>query len=721
MADPRELLRQLDELEKTQKPQRSAQDMLRELDEIEGGGGSETVFVADNGGRVMRSPKGMFYKDDVWSTSDPESIERIMAGESPADVSRSNWDQETISRAPVAARVQEFVRGFPAVGSRIDELAGVVKGPEAERNAEALSGAMRRENPIETLGLNLSGTVTSATPVGMAMGPRVAAAAPQSRGMQALLGMLGGGTAGAIEGALYQSGEEGGSAGQGALFGAATGGALGLAAPYANAMLKNLVEWGKKTDVDRIAAELGISASAAATVRDAFRADDIQLARQALKSAGDDAMLADAGRAARELLDAATTAGGQAGTIARGAVEARAAKTSTNLTKALDDALGVPFGQRTSQAALRDFTKGARKQAYDAAYSSPIDYASSGGRYLEDNLKRVPQSAIKKANDLMKIEGIESKQILAQVADDGSVEFFRQPDVQQMHYILQGLDDAIESAKGAMGRNTTKSRALSKLRTQLSNTLKRQVPAFKKAQDIAADTIRAEKAVETGYGLLRPGFRMEMLDDALDGASRGEIMAMKQGVRSYLDDTLANVSRTVTDPNVDAREAMKLVRDLSSRASRMKLNKLLGTRDADKFLKALEKETISLELRGAIAQNSKTAIRQSIQAGVRDRGAPNMVQTLAAGEPVHATQRLVQVLTGETAEARQLREMGVFEDIASALTGIRGKSAERALTMIEKAIQGQPLRSAEAEHIAQTLVASGAIAADRRAKEVLQP
>lgn len=720
MADPRELLRQLDEIE-AETPKTTAQDVLRRLDEVEGKQSSDIVFMSDNGGAVMRSPKGLFYKDDTWSTSDPKSIERIMAGEAPADVSRSNWDRETISRAPVAARAQEFVRGFPFVGSRIDELAGAVKGPDAERNAEALSAAMRRENPVESLGLNLGGTVASAGAVGVAAGPRVAAAAPQSRGMQALLGLTGGAGAGALEGAIYQSGEESGNIGDAAILGAATGGAFGLAAPYANAMLKNLVDWGKKTDVRRIAEDLGISASAAATLRDAFRAGDMNAARRALSASGKDAMLADAGQAARELLDAASTAGGQAGTIARDAVEARAAQTSSRLGKALDDAFGVPFGRQTSKSAIRDFTSSARKNAYDAAYSKPIDYASTGGRYLEENIRRVPQSAINKANELMRIEGVDSAQILAKVADDGTVSFLKMPDVRQMHYILQGLDDAIESAKGALGRNTTKSTALSKLRRQLSNTLKRQVPEFRKAQDIAADTIRAEKAIDAGYELLRPGTRPETITETLKGASQGEIKAMKQGVRSYLDDTLANVRRTVTDPNVDAREAMKLVTELSSRSSRMKLNRLLGTREADRLLQALDKETIALELRAAIAQNSKTAIRQSIQEGVRERGAPNLVQTLASGEPVGATKRVVQALTGETPEARQIREMGVFEDVARALTEVRGKSAQRALDMIERAIQGQPLRTAEAEYIAQTLVGSGAIAADRRAKEWLQP
>jgi hypothetical protein len=54
---------------------------------------------------------------------------------------------------------------------------------------------------------------------------------------------------------------------------------------------------------------------------------------------------------------------------------------------------------------IRSGTAGARSTAYDAAYSMPIDYASPAGAKLLDEVSpRLPGSAIKYANDLMKLK-----------------------------------------------------------------------------------------------------------------------------------------------------------------------------------------------------------------------------------------------------------------------------------------------------------------------------
>ena len=717
MADPRDLLRQLDALEK---PKTSAADILRKLDQIEGRMQSETIYVAPNGGAVTRTPQGLSYRDDVWSTSNPQAIERIMAGEKPSDVSMSQFDQDTIARAPVTARLQEAVRGTPFVGSYIDELAGAVKGEGAQANSRALTSAMQRENPVETTALNVAGAVATTAPLAMAAGPTVAAAAPASRGGQALLAIPTGGILGAAEGAVYQAGE-GGDPAQGAIIGGLVGAGAGLAAPYASAAVQRLGEWAQRTDVATVATALGVSRDAATVIRNAFRAGDMQSAKAALDAAGEQGMLADAGQSARELLDAAASAGGQAGTIAREAVEERAAGTSDRLNAALNDAFGEPLGAETAKRAIRGSTASTRKDLYSTAYAQPIDYAGSGGRYLESLLKRVPDSAIKNANDLMNIAGEESAQILARVADDGSVGFEKMPDVRQVHYILQGLDDAIEAATGQFGRGTTRSGKLKSLRSQIANTVKREVPEFAAAQDAAADSIRRESAIQSGYEALRAGTRRETLADTLRNASKAEKDALKQGVRSYIDDTLANVGRTITDANVDARESMKLVRDLSSKANRIKVSQILGREEADRLFAALEKETISLELRAAIATNSKTAIRQSIQGGVADQTAPGFLGTLMQGEPINATKTIVQALTGETSEAVQIRKMGIFEEIATALTNVQGRGAQRALGTIQKAIEGQPIKSAEAAQIAQVLTASGFLTGQSQASRRIQP
>lgn len=683
----------------------SVDQLLSQIDKLQGGSGAEVVYVAKNGGRVTRGTDGnLSYADKVFATSDPAQIDRIMKDDSAGQVSISSFDQQTIGQAPFVARAQEFVRGTPFVGSYTDEAAEFLGGKG--QTARALSGAMQRQNPVETTALNLGGAVVGSAPAA-ALLPEVASVAPTSRIGQAAMGVGLGGGLGATEGAVYQYGENG-DALKGAIWGGTLGAVLGGASPYAAEGIKNLSRWFKKTDVAAISAELGISSGAATVIRNAFRSGDNDLAMDALERAGQKAMLADAGQPARELLDAAAQSGGEAGAIARRAVDERAAGAASSLEQALDDALGVPVGQRTATEGIRSATSSGRSAAYQAAYAKPIDYSTQTGRYIEILLGRVPQSAINAANEIMGVQGAASRQILAEIGDNGSVSYRQLPDVQQLHYILQGLSDTAEGAKGQFGRDTTKSTAYGRLRAQLSNALQRAVPEFAEAQAKGKAAIDAVNAVDTGYNLLKNSFRREDAVTALRNVPKSEREAVAQGVRSYIDDTLSNVKRTITDPNVDARQAMQVVKDLSSPASRQKLTMLLGKSRSDKLFEAIDRETVALELRAAIATNSKTAIRQSIQEGVKDQTSPGLVGTLMQGEGIDATKRMVQAITGETPEARQLREMGLFEEIASVLTQTRGEGAKKALAATQKAIAGEAISDEQAARIARVLTASSA-------------
>ena len=716
MATPEELLKQLDAVD-AREPTAAA--LLKKLDEVEGKPSMEVVKVTEDG-TVYRQPDGsLSFQGPSYSTNDPDRIKQIMGGASGGEASTSGINQSIINEAPVSARAQEFVRGMPFAGSYTDELAGAIGGPEKARVSRAMSDAMQSEHPGQSMALNVAGSVAGAVPLAAAAGPQIAAAAPTSRWGQAVLGAGLGTGLGATEGAVYQYGEDG-DALKGAMVGGAVGGVTGVAAPYVSAGLRKVAEFIKGSDVAAIATEMGISKEAATVIRNAFRSADPDQARAAISAAGDGAMLADAGQGAAELLDASAAAGGQAGSIARRAVDDRAAASAEELDAALTRSLGAPKGQKTATSAMRKATASERGSLYEKAYSQPIDYSAASGRFIENLLSRVPQSAISTANELMKVKGVQSKQILAELADDGTVKYFRKPDTEQIHYIMQALSDTAEGATGKLGRKTTKSGAYEKLRSDIGTVLKRANPEFAAAQKAGADTIRQEQAVDTGYKYLTDTFRREDAVDALKSYKPGaERDALKQGVRSYIDDTLAKVKRTITDPNTDAREAMKVVKDLSSRANREKLVRLLGGREARQLFDAVDKEAIALELRAAIATNSKTAIRQSIQQGVKDQTSPGIVRTLAQGEPIQATKRITQALTGETAEAQQIREMGLFEEIAKVLTQTRGRGAERALRTIQAAIEGQPIADSQAQQIARILTATGVLTANRQASQKL--
>ena len=684
------------------------------------------VATTPDGGVVYRGENGALgFKSPSYATNDPATIERIMQGATVAETVQSGFDQDAINQAPITARAVKAVEGVPFVGSYVDEAAGAMFGDKAKQGVRAVSGAMNRENPIESTALALGGAVAGAVPMALGAGPSIAANAGKTLGARAIQGGALGLGIGAVEGAVHGAGREGdraGNAKEGAIFGGIAGGVMGAAAPYMSEAVKNLMSRLKGSDTRVISQQLKISPEAARVVKNALDAGDMDEAAKALERAGPNAMLADAGLPAAQLLDASASTGGAAGRIARDAVDTRVTAVSKELTKTLDDTFGKPSGLKTMAKAVRDETSGARNAVYDAAYARPIDYSGSRGKGLEGLLKRVPDSAINDANALMRANGDESAQIIARIADDGRVTYDTLPDVRQIDYITRALKGVADKAdgQGKLGGQTPLGGAYNNLATNIRKTLKAEVPEYAKALDVASDAISRVKAGDTGYALLRSATKREDVARAMAGASKAEKTAAMQGVRTYIDDTLANVTRTITDPNTDAREALKLLRDMSSRANKEKITMVLGKKSAKGLFEELDRATVSFELRAALAQNSKTAIRQSIQGSAKDQAAPSMLEVLGSGEPINATKNLVQVFTGSTKEAQALREAGIFEEIATALTNTKGQKARAALSIVEKAMQGQRLTDQQAAFVGNTVANSAFLVGSRAANQKLQ-
>lgn len=694
------------------------------------GGASGRTLVGQfpDNGRIYRMSDGSLSAVSAGgSTVDQDAIQRLMAGDSFSAIMQDDIDQQRIASAPVAARANEFVRGTPFVGSYLDEAVGAVS-PQSGENMRRMSDAMRRQKPGQTAALNVGGAVAGAVPMAMAAAPAVLARAPTLRGGQFLAGLTAGGAAGALEGAAYGAGEgetpqeRRSLAASGAAIGGVAGGAVGAAAPYVASGLRAILSRLQRSDVTEIASTLGVSREAASVVKNAFETGGIDGAEDALRRSGSGAMLADAGRSTRQLLDASAAAGGRAGEVARSAVSQRTEAASGQIARALDDILGSPQGQSDLIEGIRVGTQGARSQAYDAAYSAPINYSADAGRRLESLLPRVPQSAINAANEIMRTEGVDSAQIIARVADDGRVSYETLPDVRQWHYIMQGLDDAAQrqDGQGRLGGQTPIGRSYANLRSAISGSLRQAVPEFGRAQSIAADAIREQGAVDLGYSLLRPSTRLDEVARQLSGSTKAERDAAALGVRAYLDDMMGNVTRTMTDPDTTTREGMQALRALSSRSNRDKLRRVIGQERTDALLSQIDEAATAFELRAAIAENSRTAIRQSIQSGVEQQTQPGMLTTLASGRPGQASQRLVQAMTGATDEAIELRRMGIYEEIADALTRIRGNEARRALGIIDRAMRNQAeLSERQAQIIASTLI-NASLNADLPASSALQ-
>lgn len=640
-----------------------------------------------------------------------------------AEADQMALDRMALDRNPVAARGAKFMEGLPFVGSWFDEAVGAFD-PAAGERVRAAQGAMGRQNPNESVALNIGGAITGAIPMALAAGPGLAANAASTLGGRALQGLALGAVTGAIEGGVYGAGREGDrlrNAQDGAMIGGAAGGILGTAAPYAAEGIKRALMSLRGTDIGVIQSQLGVSPAAARVIKNALERGDTNEAVQAFQRAGDDAMLADAGQPARELLDAAANAGGEAGRIARTAVEARTTRAAGDITTALDTHLGAPGGIETAKSGIRQSTAAARDQAYEAAYSAPINYAGPRGRAIEGLLGRVPQSAINRANELMRLEGVQSRQIMASVGEDGTVTYTRMPDVRQIDYITRALNDVASEADGAgkMGGTTALGRATGNLSRSIRTILQREVPEYRTALNTAADAIRRTQAVDLGATLLRAGTTRENVAQGMRGMTRAERDAVKQGIRQSIDDQMANVKRALTDTNMDAREALAALRELSSRANREKMQMVLGPRAARELTQELDKAATAFELRAAIAANSKTAIRQSIQGSVDQQTAPGMLEVLGQGQPVEASKRFVQLFTGASDEAQELRRLGVYEEIARVLTQTRGPQAKQALSIVQRAMAGQAVSERQAELVGRVIATTGVLAGNREASRQL--
>lgn len=683
--------------------------------------GPETVMETPGvpGGRILRHPDGSLgFTSPGAATGDQAVIERLMQGATYAEATMPDWQESAVRENPVVARATSFLQGLPFVGEWTDEATGAMHGEVAGRGQAFLQDAMEARRPGQAMALQVAGGVAGAIPMAVAAAPAVVAAAPSSLAAQAGAGLAAGAVAGGTEGAIAGAGRNEADRGRGAvaggLLGTAMGGALGAVAPAIQRGARNLIAKFKTSDIRTIAQQFGVSDDAARVVKQSLLNDDLDAAEQAIRRAGGDAMLADAGPGTRQLLDDAMSAGGEATRIGRDAVETRAAKAAPEINNALDNVLGPPEGVRAAARNISQRTSQLRQTAYDRAYSTAVDYAGDQGRKIEGVLSRIPpktlRAAIDEANDAMRAAGTTNRQIMAEIADDGAVTFREMPNVQQLDEIKKALGNFGAENVDQFGRPTAAGRRANMLARDLRDAIGDAVPTYRVAVKLGGDKIAEDQALALGRrALLAQTTREDVGEFLTGGMSREARDAFKRGLRGYIDDTLANVQRTITDPNIDAREAMTAIKQLSSRANREKVSSVLGESQARKLFDVIDRATMKLELRAGVSRNSATAIRTAGREAMDTQLAPGAVGTLARGKPVNAGQRIIQTLTNTTPQADLARRQALYAEIAESLTSIRGPEAERAMGLVRQAMRGQPLSEAQARQVANLITAAGAI------------
>jgi len=678
--------------------------------------------------RVVRlSNDALQYVSPGFSSSDPDFIADFMGGQGGAGRTREWVNDAVIDGNPVAARLTQYVEGVPGVGSYLDDAIGAIAGEEAGSGVRAISNAMEENHPVQSGALGLAGTITSlplfsgaanatigrmatsANPAVSSIARALTFAPNAHRGTRIAQGTGLGLAGGATEGAIYGYGEQGGegrlaNAGSQAAFGAGAGAIFGGLAPATFDGVRAAYNYIRSTPINDAAQQLGTTPEV------------VQLFSQLMDDGRIDEAMAVAGRRADDMLaydlpevaDYVAANSGAAGGAVRRAIAGDTAERTARFAGAMDDTLGSPEGRLTLQTNIMDDTRAGRSAAYDGAFAQPIDYASEAGQRLEGMLNRVPNDALRRAELLMRTNDELSPQRLFRIADDGTVEVVRMPDVREWNYITRALRDTARNDFGQVVGDLAQSR--DRLGAEIRNLLGSDdlVPEYRAALDAGADAIGRREAVDTGRRLLEmPTDEAEFVISRM--SNDAERTAARQGLRSFIDQRIQNVRAVASRPSPDdqiVRQAEEQLRQLSSPQSRANITALLGPEDAARFFTAFDELQRGLGLQASTARNSATFGRQAMDRLVTEAASPSAINRFTdLSTPIDSMRVVGQAITGSLPDATQAQRMEILDQIASALINQRGDDAMGALRIVNQARLGANVSDENAMAVARALSA----------------
>jgi hypothetical protein len=498
------------------------------------------------------------------------------------------------------------------------------------------------------------------------------------------------------------------SAKSGAKWGAAGGLGGGLSSPYLE-RISRLFDKPARTLAD----QLGISVEAAQVIRSTFsQGGNMQDAVDAVERAGRTGMIADANAATKAMTDAVAATGGEASEIVSSSVRQRAETAGRNLSSQLDETLGdVPAGTRSVLEEVAGRSASARGRLYDAALGSPIDYTSTAGAAIESLFERIPDrvkvEAIRRANEAMQMEGTrgQTMQIRAIIGDDGSVSFLEMPNMTQLNELKIALQEmAQDMVNPRTGQMTAEGIRYQKIAGELRGALTEANPIYGRAVDLGGEKIQEENAFMLGLDMLKDKTTREQVQQGLSGITQAQRDLVRRGVRSNIDETLANVKSSIdAGGETEIAEARRLLRNLSSRANRDKLQMLLSPEEYAEFERTLMQSYMAMDLRASTARGSQTAIRQQVQGDIEQATSGGMLRNIQQGKPAMATQDIIKALTGATDEFTVQQRQAVYADLARVLVGRQGMDAQAALNYIQQAVENGKIDQKRAAFVANVI------------------
>ena len=480
----------------------------------------------------------------------------------------------------------------------------------------------------------------------------------------------------------------------------------GVIKKYGGNLIESMTRKGK--GITALQNQLNISSGAAAVIYTMLVQNmNLQQMTTALNKAGDDGMIIDADKSIAALGDAIQNSGTpNAGQIISDAAETRASSQAETLRPLMDEVLGEPpLGMQTAVDAVAQRTAAGREEAYKLAYSRPIDYASDAGMEIEEimsdlakNAPREFRKAIQSANLNMAADGKKNMQFMAQELADGTFKVVEMPNVIQLDYLKQALQETYER---------TADLGYKKFSEKLRNAGIKAVPEYGVAIKLGQEKIVETEVMKLGGKFLNDNVTFDTLLDAVNNATDADMKAVRLGARSQiesiLDQTKKNIGGVADDKSgATFEESRKLLRVLSTKANRKKLSLILGEDQAAVLFQSLDEVTSGLQLLNGLSGNSKTAVRKQLNDTIDDILAPGVIMTAARGDLTDIPKKLVQLITQQTPDALTDKKDEILSEVARVLTQSRGREAQEALRLMDKVREGAKLSPAQAAFVKNT-------------------
>ncbi len=682
-------------------------------------------------GKLYRQPdNSLGFTSDTMATSNPQEIADMIVGGNPGAAIRSGSEKTTLGMNLGQARAWARARGVPFAGEYLDELVGWRRGNKARNGMEHVEKLHRKHKPVDAainsaaVGLPL-GVGIAVTSAGLGAGTGILGSAgkvlsggivnPTTIAQFALSGTAAGALEGAVSGfgrgadpdtrkddGSWNVGDRLLNSAAGGAVGGAVGGALGGAIPAVgtgvSSLTRNFSHMFNGGATGRALDVMNINNKPAANVLRRYLGPEAALMRQKLGTLNPEkATLAEAGLRAGLITSESALNDGAANAIIEPAVARRLAEEGSRLTGTLDEILasvpnvpGRDYAMQEIDATrfIADSFRPKLQPLYDEAYATPIDYGSRAGRKVMAAAQKAfrragaaGQDALNVANDMIEDDGL-SRQILADIADDGSVRFFEEPSTIQLDYLKRALQDVAYANVNAIGKLTPNGQRMNNAARDLRKALGVANPAYDRAVKMGGDSIAVREAVEAGAQLFNGN---QAITEAREAAEKSAetLAAYRLGARIAINHKFDELKKTIGDlaAGDDGSEAREMIKAFRSTIPIAKLKDILGKDQAEEIADQVMRTATALKSR--VDVNSTTQPRQHID-GIKKEELQGLgFVTDGEATPFKGLKKTAAAWFGAGHRAQQAAEEAMNEDIAKVMTA-RGPQSQAMLDAIER-------------------------------------